>query len=138
MRMRPGLIAVFAMCAAACVAGLVPELLTANFYRTNVVASVYSDSYYKGTTLRLTNCIAFASGGVTQDLTSCGVIVTVGDSATNRTVYGAIQDAPNGTFTADALIPPVGGKQMRVELMLTNGATLYIYPAYTIDVEAPL
>ena len=126
------------MLAVSGIAELVPELLTLSFYRTNTVASAANDSYFKGTTVRLTNCTAYASNGATQDLTSVGILVSIGDTATNLTVYGTAQVEEDGTFTADALIPGVGGQTMRVQLKLTNAATIYIYPEYTINVWAPL
>ena len=124
--------------AAVCFADLIPELLTANFYRTNAVASVQAPSYFRGTTIRLTNCIAFAAGGATQDLTSVGIIIRAGNTATNIQVYGKPQSAVNGTFTADAILPTSGGAVMKIQLRLTNGPTIYIYPELEIAVEGAI
>jgi len=117
---------------------LVPDLITAQFYRTNAVASVSSDSYYKGSTVRFTNCVAYASGGATQDLTSVAVLVRIGDSSTNLQSVLSAMIATNGTFAGNATIPAVGGTSMRVQLRLTNSTTLYIYPPLEINVQAPL
>jgi hypothetical protein len=133
----------FAVCAgslvaAACLADLIPELLTANFYRTNAVASVQAPSYFRGTTVRLTNCVAFAAGGATQNLTNVGIIIRAGNSTTNLQVYGKPQVAADGTFTADALLPASGGAVMKIQLRLTNGPTIYIYPELEIAVEGAI
>jgi hypothetical protein len=136
MKLRLAIIA----CALACVATaeLVPELLTAAFYRTNVVASVKASTYYKGSTVRLTNCVAYASGGTTQNLSGITVTVRIGDSATNLQTTCTAYDLGAGKFCADANIPRAGGSAMRVQVTLyTNGVT-YIYPDLPITVESPL
>lgn len=120
-------------------ADLVPEILTLACYRTNSVATSSSAStYFTGTRIRLTNSVAYAANGARQDLTGCGVFIRIGDNATNVQTTGAAMLATNGTFTSDALIPATGGTKMRVQLRLTNGATLYVYPSYEIAVQVPL
>lgn len=132
------LIALVALIATASLAELVPELLTVSWYRTNAVSTVAASTYYKGSTLRLTNCTAYAASGAIQNLTGLGILVRVGDSATNLLAIGAAQIATNGTFSCTAAIPATGGSAMRVQVKLTNSAAIYIYPALSINVEAAL
>lgn len=134
---RPIYIVALCAIAAMSMAELVPDLLTGAWYRTNVVASSAAVTLYKGATLRLTNCVAHDASGAAQNLTDCGIVVSIGDNSTNATAYGTAQDATGGVFTADAMIP-YGGTEMRVEVKLTNAATIYIYPAYNINVKASL
>lgn len=132
------LIALVALIATAGFAELVPELLTVSWYRTNAVASVAASTYYKGSTVRLTNCTAYAASGAIQDLTGVGILVRIGDSATNLQATATAQIATNGTFSCTATIPGAGGSAMRVQIKLTNSAAIYIYPAYEIAVESTL
>lgn len=129
------------LCAAACatLAELVPELLTANWYRTNVVTSAALPTLYKGSTLRFTNCHAFVLGTATQNLTDVTVIARIGDTATNLSAVLTVTDAANGIFNGDAQIPATGGTAMRIQLRMTNsGNVMFIYPALSITVQAPL
>lgn len=138
MKTAAAIIALTLACFAVAMADLVPELLTVSYYRTNAVQTSAVTSFFRGSTLRLTNCVAYASGGAVQDLTDLGIVIKIGDNATNLTASGTAEVATNGTFTADALIPSTGGQFMRVQLRLTNSTTIYIYPELTIAVEAAL
>lgn len=103
--------------------------------------AVSVEYFYRLSTLRLTNCVAYASTnttGAVQDLTDCTVELRVGLVVTNSTVYtGTVVVATNGTWWKEITIPDTDDTYLQVKLTHTNG-TSFIYPWKVIKTKEAL
>ena len=152
------ILSLFAATSTAVVAALVPDTITLTWAREDVDAAGDTNSaavYLTGITYRMTNCQALVSAAistnvasVTQDLTGLTITVRCGDERTNAAYAGHIQDATNGTFSADVSFPrwPLGPSRaatavMGIQLTLadTNANTTMTYKARkTFTLRQPL
>ena len=126
--MKRSIIAALILSACVASAQLTPDTFTVTWTRGGVTALVNTNVYLSDVTYVLTNCQALV-GTATQNLTSCGVQVRVGDSTTNRLFLGWIEDAAAGRFGCSFTIPPRPITAARADVMttdiqltLTNGA----------------
>ena len=123
------LIAAIILTASVASAQLTPDTFTVTWTRQGTTAYINTNVYLSDVTYWLTNCQALV-GTATQNLTSCGITIRVGDSTTNRSFAGWIEDATNGMFGCAFTIPPRPTTAPRAETMtaniqltITNGAT---------------
>jgi hypothetical protein len=85
-----------------------------------------------GATYCLSNTV-YSTAGVTQDLTSAGVEIRVGDLDSNLVFYATTTDAANGkswcNFTIPTATPTLKTPfQTSVQVSITSGAIRVIYP----------
>jgi hypothetical protein len=122
------IIAAIILTASVASAQLTPDTFTVTWTRSGTTALVNTNVYLSDVTYWLTNCQALV-GTATQNLTSCGVFLRVGDSTTNRLFQGWIENAASGLFGCAFTIPPRSASASRADVMtadiqltLTNGA----------------
>ena len=85
--------------------GLTPDAFTYTWTRHGTTALADTNTWLSGVTYLLTNCQCL-NGSTTQNLTSCGVIIRVGDSTTNIAFAGTVQTpATDGKFSCLFTIP---------------------------------
>jgi hypothetical protein len=140
--------------AAAAVAGLLmvwparagsavePASCTVTNYRTEGISAVSSAEYYVGSTLRLTTCVAYASGtdtnGTLQMLTNVTIEVTIGNTSTSTVYAGSVTDPARGLWGASVGVSNYTG-QLYMQLKLTDENTnSFIYPWKTITKKSAL
>jgi len=108
-----------------------PASVTITNLREEAVGNVSEETYYEGTTLRLTNCVAFSgttTNSAVQGLDTVTVSVDVGTSTTNRSFSGTVQAAASGTWWCDIVVPDfVSAPYLQVKLEDASGS-IYIYP----------
>jgi hypothetical protein len=126
--MKRSIIAALILTACAASAQLTPDTFTLTWNRQGITALVNTNVYLSDVSYVLTNCQALV-GTATQNLTSCGVQIRVGDSTTNRLFIGWVENAADGRFGCSFTIPPRPATSARAEIMtadiqltLTNGA----------------
>lgn len=104
--------------------------------------AVSVEYFYRLSTLRLTNCVAYAStntSGAVQSLDGVTVELRLGLVATNSTAYtGTVVVASNGTWWCDITVPDTDDTYLQLKLTDTNTATSYIYPWKTIKTKESL
>jgi hypothetical protein len=89
-----------------------------------------TESYYRSSTLRLTNCVAYAGTdtSTTQGLDGVTVEVRIGREGTNNVAYtGTVVEASSGSWWADVTVPDSDSVYLQLKLTDTNSAS-YIYP----------
>lgn len=112
--------------------------------RTDVIdAPLSATTYYLGSQIFLTNCIAKTVGGATQGLNQVVVEITVGTPATNLTFFGTTYEGEPGVtnrWMATVTIPNLGNVQnqhLQVKL-IDSWTNSYIYPWKKIVVKESL
>lgn len=113
------IIAALILTAAIAQAQLTPDTFTLTWTRQGTTALVNTNVYLSGTTYWLTNCQALV-GVATQDLTSCGVDIRVGDQTTNRLFHGWIENAAAGLFGCAITIPKKAATSAQSDVMVTG------------------
>jgi hypothetical protein len=126
------IIAALILTASVAAADLTPDTFTVTWTRQGTSAYINTNVYMSGVTYILTNCQALV-GTATQDLTNCGIFLTVGETYTTAVYTGSAQVATDGTFTVAFQIPPRPATQTRattmttyLEFKLTNGTVTVI------------
>jgi hypothetical protein len=110
---------------------VVPASLTITNLRDEATDFATPVEFFKGTSLRLTNCVAFAgttTNSARQGLTDVTIEVKVGNTTTSATYSGTAQVATNGTWFCDVTVPTNSGAcslQVKITSATTNS---YIYP----------
>lgn len=117
-----------------------PATATITNLRGEAVATL-PDTYCKGTTLRFTNCVAFAgtsTNSARQGLDSVIVELRLGTIASNVIYTGTVAVASNGTWWCDVTVP-TNNLDLNLQIKLTDVATnTYIYPLKSISTRQPL
>lgn len=108
-----------------------PATITFTNFRDKASIELATDAkYWQGDTLRFTNMVAF-SGATTnsarENLTDCSVTVVLGDSTSNLTFSGGIQNATAGTWKCETTVPAVDPCYIQVTVTQTNTGTNYTY-----------
>jgi hypothetical protein len=111
---------------------LQPDTFNWTWARTN--SSAFADTsnvWIAGTTYTASN-IVYTSVGVTQDLTSAGAELRVGDMNSNCVFYATVTDAKNGMCAVNFIIPTATPTlqtvfRTAVQLTVTSGTTRVIY-----------
>jgi len=109
--------------------------------RSEAVAQIPGGPYYEGTTLRLTNNLAYSGGSTSsavQGLAGMTVEARVGDLFSSTAYTGTVQVATAGTWTVSFPIPsnyPTTYLQTKLTDSLGN---TYIYPLKIIKTAQPL
>ncbi len=99
--------------------------------RTDSGTGNIGGSYYKGSTLLLTNCYAIAAGGTTQGLDGVTIDISVGNTATNTDYTGRVYTVSTSTnrWWQTITIPSNVSGTMYLQVKLTDAYTnSYIYP----------
>lgn len=100
-------------------------------------------TYFQGTTILLTNCVAYSGGSTSsavQGLQGVTITVDVGTSTSNRTYTGTAISTNAGTWTARIVVPD-WALNPSLQLKLTDstaGTNVYIYPWKNIKSKAAL
>jgi len=119
------------MAAAIVMAADAVEPQTVAFRNIREEAETYASSafYFVGTTLRMTNCQAFAdtSGVVTQGLDEVTVEIAVGNTVTSIVYNATVTDAAAGLWSCDVVVPNLS--TFFIQTKLTDASTnVFIYP----------
>jgi hypothetical protein len=97
-----------------------------------------SGTFFKGTTLRGTNCATRIDATTTQGLAGVTVTVTISDETTSTNFNATVQDAANGKFFFNCTLSTNFLDQARVQIKLTDGAgSSYIYPWKVLNMKDP-
>ena len=100
-------------------------------------------TYFQGTTILLTNCVAYSGGSTSsavQHLDGVTVTVDVGSSTSNRTYAGTVISTNAGTWTSRIVVPD-WALNPSVQVKLTDstaGTNVYIYPWKNLKTKAAL
>lgn len=118
-----------------------PATLGLQFYRGAVPVMTITNSYYTGTTILLTNSVAFVGGlgTATQGLGGVTVEVRIGSTRSN-TAYYATADA-SSNFWCSMVAPSylTSAENCLIQIKLTDSASnSFIYPAAPIVLATPL
>ena len=140
--------ALFLVLATVARAELTPETITTTWTRTDVTSTLTTNAYLAGVTYRLTNCIAYVTNGVRQDLSLLAVQIRTGDDRTNLLWYGSASTLTTGVFSADFRFPtwtpgPLYGytRSMGLQLTLvdvTNGVSMTYNARKLVTVTLPM
>jgi hypothetical protein len=106
-----------------------PASCTFTNYRGEGVKYIDSDAFYKGATLRCTNCQLYASTDTTtvQNLSNVTIQVQVGIETTNHTFTGTMSSTL-GLWTCSFTVP-TNWDAPNLEVKITDSLTnSYIYP----------
>ena len=98
--------------------------------RGEAVLPLGTESYYRSSTLRLTNCVAYAGTdtSTTQGLDGVTVEVRIGREGTNNVAYtGTVVEASSGSWWGDVTVPDSDSVYLQLKLTDTNSVS-YIYP----------
>jgi hypothetical protein len=131
--MKRSIIAALLLATGSAIAELLPDTLTVTWNRQGTSDYINTNTYLSGVTYVLTNCQAL-TGTATQDLTGCGIYLTVGELYTSAVYQGSAQAATDGTFCVAFQIPPRPADKARLttpmttslEFKLTNGTVTVI------------
>ena len=118
-----------------------PASVAVTSLRGEAIVAVSQSSFFEGTTLRLTNNIAYAgttTNSARQGLSNVVIEVRVGSLTTNVPYSGTVASATNGTWWCDIQIP-TNLSSVYLQLKLTDATTnSYIYPWKVINISQPL
>jgi opacity protein-like surface antigen len=118
-----------------------PASVAVTSLRGEAILAVSQSSFFEGTTLRLTNNIAYAgttTNSARQGLTDVTLEVRVGSLTTNAPYVGHVASATNGAWWCDIQIP-TNLSSVYLQLKLTDATTnIYIYPWKTVNIMQPL
>lgn len=127
---------VIAIAALAAAGDLQPATVDNDCYRT-ASGSALSGTYWRNTTLRMTNwvCYSDATGTTTQSLTDVVVTVDLGNATASTEYTGTVYLAASGMFTCDVTVPTNTGSQY-IQVTLTDTGqspnVVFTYPWYSI------
>jgi len=118
-----------------------PASATVTSLRGEAIVAISQSSFFEGTTLRLTNCSAYAgttTNSVRQGLSNVVIEVRVGSLTTNVPYSGSVASATNGAWWCDIQIP-TNLSSVYLQVKLTDSITnSYIYPWKVINISQPL
>ena len=118
-----------------------PASVAVTSLRGEAIVAVSQSAYFAGTTLRLTNCIAYSgttTNSTKQGLTDVDIEVRVGSLTTNVAYVGNVASATNGAWWCDISVP-TNMSTVYFQLKLTDSITnIYIYPWKVINISQPL
>jgi hypothetical protein len=109
-----------------------PATLAVTNKRAEAVTAPSQETFFRGSTLRLTNCTVYADSTTNTVQGLDGVTVQVrisnGTTLTNSTAYtGTVVSAASGTWWKDVTVPDYPDCYLQVKL--TDASTnVYIYP----------
>jgi hypothetical protein len=118
-----------------------PATLTFTNYRGEAEAQAGSVSYYRGTTILLTNC--YLSSGTTtaaapQGLSNVVIEARIGTTTSSTAYTGTVANATGGTWWVSAQVPTNRSVQyLQIKITDTN-ANSYIYPHKVLGTKAVL
>lgn len=122
------LVFVSAMLMQAAADPVIPATLTINLVRDTGGGGFASGvMYFKGDTIRLTNCVIYTGADTNspvQDLTGVVIDIVLGNSqyTNNASATGNIQVAASGTFWAELTVPNQAGHPY-LQISITNEAS---------------
>lgn len=103
---------------------------------------VLAGNFYQGTTLRLTNCVAYAgttTNSAKQGLDGVTVQIRVGSTDGAQTYTGTVAGATsNGSWWANVVVPTNAGQQFLQLKLIDSQTNSYIYPWASIRTKSPL
>lgn len=110
---------------------VVPASCTVTNFRNEAVLNASDTAFYRGTTLRWTNCVVYAgstTNSAKQDLTDCIVTVSMGTASTNVDYTATVTSATGGVWSCDVIVPEfVTDIYMQLQVTDTN-TNSYVYP----------
>lgn len=117
-----------------------PAAITITNVRDEVVANASEVFYYKGTTLRLTNCVILVGGtnSARQGLSDVTIQLKIGNAVTSTPYAGTAQVASNGTWSCNAVVPTNEG-MCYLQVKITDADTnSYIFSWKVLNRKDPL
>jgi hypothetical protein len=118
-----------------------PASVAVTSLRGEAIVSLSQSAFFAGTTLRLTNCVAYAGTSTNsskQGLTNVDLEIRIGSTTTNAPYVGNVASATNGTWWCDISLP-TNMSTVYFQLKLTDSTTnIYIYPWKVINISEPL
>jgi len=139
--MKKLLCAFITLCLCACSYALDPAQITFTNFRSEAVAAASADTFYRGDTIVLTNCIAYSGSSTSsavQDLTGLGVTVTFGDGTLTGSNVAATIVSTAGVWSATYTLRSNEGAKTYIQVRLTNSAAGFTYPLKYINVKSKL
>jgi hypothetical protein len=116
-----------------------PQSCTITNLRDEADSYISTYEFYRGQTLLLTNCIAYAgtsATGTVQNLTNLTLTVKIGTETTNVSFSATAQVYTAGTWTASFTLP-TNWVAPNLWFQLTDTATnVYVYPLKKIRTRA--
>ena len=117
-----------------------PSTNSFRWLRDEGVGQISDQSYYEGSTLRLTNCTLYAGTATSspvQGLTAVTMELRVGNATTNVPYTPSVQNT-NGIWWANILVPS-NITPCYLQMKLSDATTnIYIYPWKTMSTKDPL
>ena len=118
-----------------------PASVAVTSLRSEAVVAVSPSAFFAGTTLRLTNCVAYAgttTNSAKQGLTDVDLEIRIGTTSSNAAYAGTAANVTNGTWWCDVTLP-TNLSTVYLQLKLTDSVTNnYIYPWKVINITEPL
>jgi hypothetical protein len=106
--------------------------------RDTALSYVNDTEYYRGTSVRFTNCMLQTTGGATQGLDGVTIELKWGTTATNHTFSPTVQSAAAGTWYLTMSVP-TNWEAPNIQIKVTDsGTNSFIYPWRLVHTKASM
>lgn len=116
-----------------------PTLTITNLYGTGGSAS--SVEYFRGSTLILTQCVAYAgatTSAARQNLTGASVVLRIGAVEYSKVATGQVDTATSGVWSCSFTVPTNSLVSYNIQLTVADTNATVIYPWQSITTKEPL